>query len=267
MKTINSLIFLVPFLSHSFLFAHDFWIEPATFLPPLDKPLEVRVFVGDGFAVEKERAFEKGATPRLELIGKTKTNLLSDGKEGETPYLRATIAKSGHHWLVLERERKTLRLEAEKFNEYLAEEGLERILDQRRLAKEDQKPGRERYSRYLKCLLRAGDKGDDAWRQTCSCRLEIVPLADPYQLKPGDRLRVRVLFEGKPLPATQIVALHKTGEKVAKQTLKTNDAGEAEMKATSSGTWMLRLVHMRRCPDAAEGDWESFWASLTFAMP
>jgi len=26
----------------------------------------------------------------------------------------------------------------------------------------------------------------------------------------------------------------------------------------------VRLVHMRRCPDPAEADWESFWAAYTF---
>src|SRR5262245_12310412 len=249
------------------LCAHDFWIQPETFSPALNRPVAVRLFVGDGFVVESERAFEKKPTTRLHLLDAEKaTDLLPQGREGRTPFVQVTFARAGQHWIVLERERKAIRLEADKFNEYLAEEGLDRILEQRRLLKEDRKPGRERYSRYLKSLVQVGEKGDGAWKKLAGQRLEIVPLADPYALKPGAALKVKVLFEGKPLANVPLFALTKEGEKVHRQKLTTGMDGTAEVKLSWAGIWLVRLVHMRRCPDTDEADWESFWASLTFAV-
>jgi uncharacterized GH25 family protein len=247
--------------------AHDFWIQPDTFFPPKDRPVPVRVFVGDGFVKESERAFEKPATPRLRLVGaEGETDLLPSGREGKTPFVEVTLKRAGSHWVALERGRKTIRLEAAKFNEYLAEEGLDHVLEQRRLAKEDQKPGRERYGRYLKCLVQSG-AADEGWKRACGHRLEIVPLSDPCAAKPGGTLEVRVLFEGKPLAKVSLFALRRDGEKVHKQKLTTGADGTAEVKVGQAGVWLLRLVHMRRCPDPAEADWESFWTSLTFAVP
>lgn len=247
--------------------AHDFWMQPETFFPALDRPVAVRLFVGDGFVVETERAFEKKPTTRLKHLNMEKTtDLLAQGREGKKPFAQATFSHAGHHWIVLERDRRAIRLEADKFNEYLAEEGLEKVLEQRRLLREDRKPGRERYSRYLKSLVQAGDKGDEAWKKLAGQRLEIVPLADPYSLKPGAALKVKVLFEGKPLVNVPLFAINKSGEKIDRQKLTTGMDGTAELKLSRAGVWLIRLVHMRRCPDAEEADWESFWSSLTFAV-
>ncbi len=83
---------------------------------------------------------------------------------------------------------------------------------------------------------------------------------------PGGALKVRLLFEGKPLPNTALFALRKIGDKVTEQRLMTAADGTAEVRLTDKGTWMLRLVHMRRCAGRADADWESFWTSLTFEL-
>jgi uncharacterized GH25 family protein len=187
--------------------------------------------------------------------------------EGKKPFAQITFDKPGSWWVALERERKTIRLEADKFNDYLAEEGLDKILEQRRVLGEDRKPGRERYSRYLKCLLQVGAKSDDTWKKRADHRLEIEPVADPLSVKAGTAFKVRVLFEGKPLANVPLFALHREGEKVSRQKVTTAMDGTADVKLTHSGLWLIRLVHMRRCPDQEEADWESFWSALTFAVP
>lgn len=245
---------------------HDFWIQPSTFFPERDRPLALRLFVGDGFEKESERPFEKKATPKLQLISaKNTTDLLPLGKDNTLPFAEVKVSQAGHHWIAVEREKKSIRLEAAKFNAYLRSEGLDDILAQRQAAREDDRPGRECYSRYLKCLLRCG-AGDDGWKKTCGLRLEIIPLADPYSVKVGDTLKVRVQFEGKPLANVPFFGLNRGGEKVAKQKLITNKDGVAEVKLSGKGVWLLRLVHMRRCSDATEADWESYWAALTFEV-
>jgi uncharacterized GH25 family protein len=248
--------------------AHDYWLDPETFTPAVERLVPFRLLVGDGLQVETERSFEKKAIIRFQALSASGTrDLISSGVEDKTPFVKLAFDRSGTHWIGLERDRRSIRLEAEKFNEYLTEEGLEKVLEQRRLAKEDTKPARERYGRYLKCLLTCDGKSDDTWKKTFDHRLEIVPLANPATVEPGKPLKVRVLFEGKPLPDVTLFALHREADKVLKQKLTTDRDGTAEIKVSHAGRWLIRMVHMRRCADKDEADWESFWTSLAFAAP
>src|SRR5262245_44045859 len=116
------------FLVVSSASAHDFWLEPATFHPMSGRPVAIRLLVGDGFARESERSFDRAATIRFQARRGVRTvALLASGREGKSPFVEVSFEHPGQHWLGLERSRKTIRLEAEKFNDYLVEEGLDRI--------------------------------------------------------------------------------------------------------------------------------------------
>ena len=82
---------------------------------------------------------------------------------------------------------------------------------------------------------------------------------NPYSHKPGNHLKVLVLFEGKPLTGSQLEAYHRGSKKVTTQTLTTDKAGQVTIKLNQTGPWLLRLVHMRRCVEDAKVDWESLW--------
>ena len=98
-------------------------------------------------------------------------------------------------------------------------------------------------------------------------RLEIILLSNPYGYKAGDSLKALVLFEGKPLIGSQLEAYHRGSKKVTTQTLATDKAGEVTIKLNQTGPWLLRLVHMRKCTEDPEYDWESFWSAYSFALP
>jgi uncharacterized GH25 family protein len=246
---------------------HDYWIQPDTFAPSLNKSVAVRVFVGDHFKSEGERPFQKQPTVRFQLLSASQAvDLAARGREGKTPMAEITCPQPGYYWVALERGPHLIKLDADKFNRYLAEEGLRTVLEQRRQAKEDRLPGRERYRRYLKGLLRAGGKGDETWKKVLGHKLEIVPLDDPGAIRPGGTLKARVLFEGKPLANAALFALGKSADKVSEQKLTTAADGTASVAVKGRGTWLVRLVHMRRCVGRTDADWESLWSALTFAV-
>ena len=248
--------------------AHDYWLEPDTFTPTLGARVSVRLFVGDHFASEKERAFQRKRTVQFQwLAAGMARDLLAQGREDAKPFAQISPKRVGQHLLILQRDWAHIELEAEKFNNYLEHEGLERILKLRREAGEDKSAGKERYRRYLKSLLKVGGQDDETWRRRMGHRLEIVPLTNPYGHKPGDHLKVLVLFEGKPLTGSQLEAYHRGSKKVTTQTLTTDKAGQVTIKLNQTGPWLLRLVHMRRCVEDAKVDWESFWSAYSFALP
>jgi uncharacterized GH25 family protein len=177
-----------------------------------------------------------------------------------------SVAGAGTYLVAVERRPQLIKLGADKFTRYLAEEGLAGIMEQRKRLGETKLPGRERYSRYLKCLLQAGDRLDDTYKTVFGQRLEIVPEANPFGLRRMDSLPVRVLFEGKPLAGVKVSAHHRTAAKTRTLTAVTDGEGRANFRLDRSGPWLVRLVHMRRCADRKEADWESFWGALTFAV-
>jgi uncharacterized GH25 family protein len=90
---------------------------------------------------------------------------------------------------------------------------------------------------------------------------------DPYSLRPGAELPVRLLFDGAPLAGALVVGLAAAapGER---QAVRTDAGGRARLRLGRAGPWLLKAVHMVRAGDgAADADWESYWASTTFAVP
>jgi hypothetical protein len=48
---------------------------------------------------------------------------------------------------------------------------------------------------------------------------------------------------------------------------RTDANGRVVLRVDAPGEWLLSTVHMEACPDPGVADWQSWWASLTFAWP
>jgi uncharacterized GH25 family protein len=247
--------------------AHDYWLQADTFFVKPGDTTALHLHVGDEFVSEGERFFQKKPTLRFDLVhGKDTVDLLPLGVEGKTPAANLTLKQAGTYLVRMERAPAKIELEAEKFNKYLAEEGLDGVLEQRKKLGEDKQPGRERYRRFLKALLQAGDERDDTATTVAGQMLEIVPLQNPYRLKTGDTLTVRILFDGKPLAGAKVFAHRRAGDKVTTQSTRTTADGDVAFKLDGDSVYLIRLVHMRRVTGEDGIDWDSFWAALTFGM-
>ncbi len=267
MKTTLPLALLC-FAATSTAFAHDYWLEPARFALPANEPLTVRLFVGDEFESDLERPFQPKPTLRFQLVSKDKTrDLTKECVADKKPLIAFRIAAAGTHLLAMERKPQHITLKAEKFNRYLKHEKLDAALKDRRDAGESDKPGRERYTRYLKSLITVGGTPDNTWKRVLKQRLEIVPLTDPATWKPGVAAKFQILFEGKPLSGTAVFRHFKSAGKVETESTTTDKDGTATFKLPGKGKYLVRLIHMRRCKDDDKADWQSFWGALSFAVP
>ncbi|MGQ0542156.1 MAG: DUF4198 domain-containing protein, partial [Blastocatellia bacterium] len=185
----------------------------------------------------------------------------------DLPLLTFSAEKPGNYLLAMERNWSYITLDADKFEDYLREDGMEYIIAEREKLGETKKEGKERYSRYIKGLIQVGDSRDKTFAKNTALKLEIIPLKNPYSLKAGDTLGVQVLFEGKPLVGKTIFADNRDGEAISKKKLVTDALGKATVNVDRKGIWIVRLVFMRRCTKACEGaDWESFWGAYSFGL-
>ena len=158
-----------------------------------------------------------------------------------------------------------VELTAEKFEEYLRQEGLDSIIAERTKRGERGKPGRERFYRYAKALL-TGAQPSAAISQPLGLSYEIVPSDDPTRaLAP---LRGRVLHGGKPLPGALVVAMLRSDASV-RLTTHADAQGAFSLDLPRAGVWLIKSVHMVRTSfwSFSDADWISLWASLTFEVP
>jgi uncharacterized GH25 family protein len=249
--------------------AHDYWLLPEKFVAKPGEEVPTHLYYGDDFVPENERPYQKDRTPYFALVSAGSTvDLAATLSDGSRPAAALRPGAPGTYLLVHDRNAQNIVLKGTDFDRYLQEEGLEAIRAERRRRGEDTKDGRERYSRSIKTLVQVGLIPDATATRHLNRPIEIVPLVNPYTLRPGQSLTVRVFFEGKPLADQQIDALHRQGNRTNRLSARTDAAGQASFQLAEPGAWLLRLVHMERCRrDCAAIDWESFWSSLSFALP
>jgi uncharacterized GH25 family protein len=125
-------------------------------------------------------------------------------------------------------------------------------------------PGRELYQRCAKTIFQVGDKRDDSFKKTYGFATEFVPLENPYSLKKGESLRVRILVDGAPAGGFTVKTWHRTNGKTRKAELVSDQDGIVRFPVGQIGKWMISNVRMVRLDDNPEADWQSFWASLTW---
>jgi uncharacterized GH25 family protein len=259
---IRALILFIP-LSFTRLLAHDMWIEPTAFLPQAGQIVGVKLRVGQDMAGDplprnpaliNQFIFEDGSG-RKPIIGRT----------GGDPagYLRV----DGPGLLVLGYRSfaSSVALPAEKFNQYLREEGLDHIAALRASRNQTEAGAHELFARCAKSLLLTGSPTPDQGDRTLGFTLELVAERNPYTLRAGDEIPVRLTYEDKPLAGALVVAMNRLNPS-DKISARTASDGRARLRLPSGGMWLIKAVHMIPAPEGAGADWASFWASLTFEL-
>ena len=257
------------------LHAHEFWMVPVT--TPLAVGGTARVglkvgefFEGDalGFSAPQTVALRAytaaGAQDLLPLLA----------LRGAVAELPVRLSTPGTTLLAFDSQPNTISLSADRFHAYLHDEGLDFIKTRREATGSANKPGRERYRRFVKTLLRAQGPGtttaDPTFGMVVGQQLEVVPLNDPLAVVPGGQLGIQVLFEGQPLAGALLKAWHKGNDKEQGQTLIIRSTTQADGKATftlpHAGAWMVSVVHMVPAVGVKDIDWDSLWGNLTFGV-
>lgn len=266
MKSKPLFAFICTLLLSTNAFAHEYWFEPEAFFLAPGQKTAVHLYVGDGLIKDREeRPFQLAKTTLFQLFSASAqpVNLQTSLVDGTSPVYNFSAERAGNYLLAMERNWSYIKIEPQKFEDYLREDGLDYILAERRKLGESDREGRERYSRFIKSLLQVGDKRDETYKKLIGLKLEIVPLENPYSKKIGDDLKFQVLFDGKPLVGRTVFADNRNS---ATQKLVTDGEGRITMKIERGGLWLVRLVFMRRCTaDCAEADWESFWGAYSFS--
>ena len=240
--------------------AHDMWIEPSTFVSDPGDIVPIRLRVG-----QKLLGDPLPRDPRLLkdfVVEESKLRKPVVGRDGGDPagFVRPT---SGLAVVGYQSRPSVVDMDADKFNQYLAEEGLDAIAAERTRRHLTGSAARDLFTRCAKALIYTGvTRG--AQDRPLGFELELVAEKNPYETI-GD-VPIRLTYQNRPLAGALVVAINRLRPD-EKLTARTDASGHVHFRFTPGGLWLVKAVHMVAAPDRSRADWASYWASLTFELP
>src|SRR5437762_10359808 len=249
--------------------AHDLFIKPERF--HVAESSEVFVRVLNGTFDKSENSIARDRLADVSIVspaGRARLDTADWNTTGDTSTFRFKTGAAGTYVLGVSTRPRTFQLAAKAFNAYLEEDGIPDVLAARRRAGELGKAARERYSKHVKALVQVGEATTEQYATPLGYTAEIVPVENPYTLRPGTTLHVRTLVDGAPVANQLVMYGGRTaaGAKIARRSTRSNASGVASIRLRTGGVWYLEFIHMTRQPAGGDADYESKWATLTFEV-
>ena len=241
--------------------AHDMWIEPATFAPRPGQIVSLRLRVGQDLlgdplprdpALIHQFVVEDGEG-RKPVVG----------RDGSDPAGFVRAAAPGMMVVGYRSNPSAVELPSEKFNQYLKEEGLDAVAAIRARRNQTGAKAHELFSRCAKSLLLSGSPIPTQGDRTLGFTLELVAERNPYSLRAGEDLPVRLTYQNRPLAGALVIAMNRLNPS-EKLSARTDSNGRVRFRLRPGGMWLIKSVHMIPAPAGSNAEWTSFWASLTF---
>ena len=266
-------LIIIIYCSCTALKAHEFWIEPESFLVSSNENIVGNLLVG-----QMMKGVSYGYYPRNFRRFDVKTNNTISpvlGRLGDKPAIK--IPAQGNHLVTLiyqTIDHTVLYNDWLQFEKFLEEKNLINAKVEHLKNNLPKTQFREKYSRFAKSLIGSGNSvGND---EKVGLEIEIVLIENPYQAENTDKLNLLLLYQGQPRANTQIeIFSRQANMKVERNTAFTNAQGEATLKVRPATDYMINSVIMRRPKNVNSNPennakpllWESLWASISFAVP
>ena len=181
--------------------SHDMFLKMGTFFLQPNTPATIKLF--NGTFDKSENVIARSRMKDVSLVGNgTRTN--PDTTQwtdlDNITILNFRTGEAGTWVAGVSTNPNNIELTAEEFNEYLEHDGVLDMLEWRKQNNALGEKAVEKYSKHVKAIFQVGEKRTDDWQTALGYPIEFVPLSNPYDLKPGDSLQVKLLRNGQPLP-------------------------------------------------------------------
>ena len=268
MLLVCSLAFLLA-LAPTQLSAHEFWLEPIKYQTNQGSDTSVSIRNGENFN-GNELPFIPDTFEQLTLENATSTYSIS-GQLGDVPAIQQWPKSTGLNIFRFESRKNSVQYpEFDKFAEFAKREGVDWVLSAHKAQYGQEDTVYEVYRRYAKALINVGEaRGNDV---ASGMTLEMVAIDNPYLETDKDSVKIQLVYQGNPLPDTQIsIYLRQAGAQVQRLLRFSDKNGLISIPRASKQEVLINAVHMRE-PSLIEKmlngtQWESLWASLTFRFP
>jgi uncharacterized GH25 family protein len=249
--------------------AHEFWIEPEAFRIEPGERLRADLKVGQDFKGDVF-PYLRNRFVAYRTSGRGGTADVA-GYDGASPSLDIRKAAAGLAIVsYLSTADRLIYRDWEIFIRYTEYEGLDDAVAEHRARGLPEKGFSETYVRCAKALIQVGEPGPRDMDRRIGMPLELVALANPYGDPAPHMLRVRLFWQGEPLADTQVSIFRRgpetdSEEKAVRTLARTDAEGVARIPLAGGGRFLLNAVHLEPADPQSDDEWQSHWASLTFA--
>lgn len=251
------------------LFAHDMFLRLEQFFVAPNSTVNVRLF--NGTFILSENSITPDRLADIAVVspaGRAKIDVAQWSAVGDTSVFPMRTGAAGTYVVGVSTKPRVLEMSGTDFNAYLRSDGIPDELAARRAQKRLNDRAKERYQKHVKALVQVGATPGDAFGTVLGYPAELVPVQNPYALRVGATLDVRVLVDGKPV-ANQFVqygGLSASNGRVAQRNVRSDAAGLVHIPLDRTGTYYVKFISMVRVTGDAEANHSSKWGSLTFGV-
>jgi len=244
--------------------AHDFWIEAHPFQLGVGESADLVLLIGEDFSGDSQPYNPEAIVDfSVRHAGQRRS---VQNTPGADPAGLLSPREDGLYLVGYHSSQSYVDLPADRFHAYLEQEGLEHVIRLRAERGESESNGREYYSRSARSLLAAGDAARAAgYDHPLGYPVELIAQANPYALRAGDQLPVEFRYLDEPVAGILVVAFTADSPE-RKFSARTGTDGRIMLPLDRAGTWLVKAVHITELADSPDAEWESFWATLTFAL-
>ena len=269
-RTLRRVISLIALLLVAIpLAAHDMFLRLSDYFVAPNSSVSVRLFNGTFVLSENSIAPDRLADIAVvSPAGRARIDVAQWNASGDTSVYPITTGAAGTYVLGVSTKPRVLEMSGKDFNAYLRSDGIPDELAARRAQKRLNDRAKERYQKHVKALVQVGATPSAAFSTVLGYPAELVPIENPYTLKVGATLSLRVLVDGKPV-ANQFVqygGLTAAGGRVAQRNVRSDAAGTVRIPLDRTGVYYVKFISMTRMADDPEANHASKWGSLTFAV-
>ncbi len=251
------------------LAAHDMFLRPASHFAQPNSSVLVRLlngtFSSSANSITRDRLIDVAI---ISPTGRVKLDTALWSVAGDTSTFLLRTGAPGTYVLGASTKPRVLALPAKDFNAYLADDGIPDELAARKREGRLDEGSRERYHKHVKALVQVGDAPDSSYSAVLGYPAEIIPMQNPYLLRVGGTLELRLLVGGKPIGGQFVQFGGRTPSegRVPQRSARSAANGIVRIPLDRVGTYYVKFIDMRRLANDPEANYESRWATLTFAV-
>ncbi len=232
------------------LAAHDMFLRPAQHFVEPNSSVLIRLlngtFSSSANSITRDRLLDVAI---VSPTGRVKLDTAQWSVAGDTSTFTLRATTPGTYVLGASTRPRILALPGKEFNAYLADDGIPDELAARTREGRLEEGSRERYHKHVKALVQVGDTPDSGYSAVLGYPAEIIPLQNPYALKVGATLALRLLVGGKPIGGQLVQYGGRTPSeaRVTQRSVRSAANGVARIPLDRVGT-LLREVHRHAAP-------------------
>ncbi len=282
------------------------YLKLDTYFLQSNTPATIKLF--NGTFDKSENTIDRNRMVDVSLVGngnRLRVDTTQWREEGGTTLLDFTTGEAGTWVAGVSTRPRNIEMTAADFNGYLEHDGVLDMLEWRRKNNTLDQDAVEKYSKHVKTIFQVGENRTNDWQTNLGYPIEFIPQSNPYDLHAGDKLKIKLLWQGEPL-ADQLVYVglqetehnhshadgtdHKhehshddgnnhehsheheqTGATEedhhhhAATQVRTDADGNLTVNITKDGIWYLRTIYLTHSEEAGLTH-ESNWATLTFEV-